>query len=104
VQGRTLGNCEEWGEAVKGLPDGFGTECRVVAKAGRSLLSPGDALGLFVVKKDAGNGNDDDDGLSGGAIAGIVIGVVAVVGVGVGALWFLVIKRGDGGSSNGAGA
>jgi hypothetical protein len=95
VQGRTL-NCEACGQAVKGLPDGFATKCVTIAKGGRSLLAPRDTIGLYVVKTDPGKG---DGGLSGGAVAGIVIGVV---GVAAGAVWFFVIKKGGDGSSNGA--
>jgi hypothetical protein len=44
--------------------------------------------------KDGGGGNDDNDdgGLSGGAIAGIVIGVVAAVGIAGFCVWYFVLR------------
>jgi hypothetical protein len=96
VAGRTLKNCEEWRKAVTGLPGNFDTKCDPIPNSGQSLQSGGDAIGLFVVKGGAkGDGDGDGDrGLGGGAIAGIVIGVVAVVGIGVALVWFLVVKKG----------
>jgi hypothetical protein len=40
----------------------------------------------------AGPGNDDDGGLSGGAIAGIVIGVLAAVGIAGFCVWYFVLR------------
>jgi hypothetical protein len=45
---------------------------------------------------DGSKGNDggDDGGLGGGAIAGIVIGAIAVVGVAAFCVWFFVLRKG----------
>lgn len=44
-------------------------------------------------KKDICEQSDEKDGLSGGAIAGIVIGSVAVAGIGGFAIFWFVIKK-----------
>jgi hypothetical protein len=90
IQGKTLSNCGEWQKKVTGLPSGYETKCDTISASGRSLLASGPVIGLFVVKA-----KSDDGGLSGGAIAGIVIGAVFVVAVAVGAVWFFVLRKRD---------
>jgi hypothetical protein len=104
VAGRTLKNCEEWRKAVTGLPGNLDTTCDPIVNSGKMLEAGGEVIGLFVVKGGKKGDGDGDGGLSGGAIAGIVIGVVAVVGIGVAALWFLVVKKGGNDSVDDASA
>jgi hypothetical protein len=88
VQGRTLGNCDEWKKKVTGLPSGYEAKCETISSSSRSLMANGDVIGLFVVK-------EKDGGLSGGAIAGIVIAVLVVVAAAAVAVWFFVLRKRD---------
>jgi hypothetical protein len=90
VQGKTLSNCVDWQKKVTGLPSGYETRCETITESSQSLLAEGKVIGLFVVKKKAGDG-----GLSGGAIAGIVIAALAAVGAAAGAVWFFVLRKVD---------
>jgi hypothetical protein len=91
IQGKTLSNCAEWQKKVTGFPSEYETKCETISGPGQSLLADGPVIGLFLA-----TGNSKDDlGLSGGAIAGIVIGVLAVVGVAAEAVWFFVLRKRD---------
>jgi hypothetical protein len=92
VQGKTMSNCEEWRAKVQGLPSGFEATCETISRAAQSLLAGGPVIGLFVVKSKP---LDPDGGLSGGAVAGIVISLLVVAGVAVGAAWWFFVRKKD---------
>jgi hypothetical protein len=91
VQGKTLSNCDEWRKKVTGIPNGYEVTCDTITSSGQSLLNDGPVIGLFIVKTRP----VDDHGLSGGAIAGIVVGAVVVLAAAAGAVWWLMSKGVD---------
>jgi hypothetical protein len=99
VQGRTLSNCPDWQAKVRGLPSGYVAQCETISSSSQSLLANGEVIGLFVVKEPDGQG-----GLSGGVVAGIVIGVLVVVVAGAGAGWFFLVRKRDDSGGGGGGA
>jgi hypothetical protein len=49
VRGKTLKNCEQWKNAISGLPGWLIAKCEVIEKAGAHLLADeGEEIGLFV--------------------------------------------------------
>jgi hypothetical protein len=93
VKGRTLGNCDEWKVKLTGLPNSLEGRCEIVTSPGAKLAAIDDEIGLFLVKKQ-GNDNNDDE-LDVGLIVGIVIAaVVVIVAVAVGVVIFLKKRKG----------
>jgi hypothetical protein len=100
VSGRTLTSCDKWKAQVRGLPAGYGAQCKVMDGAGSSRLLAGELIGLFVVKDEPAPA---DTGLSTAVVVVIVVVVVVVViGAAIGAFVFLKKKRGDAGSASSA--
>jgi hypothetical protein len=94
VVGNTLSNCEEWRNRLRLTSSSFRSEC--VAGSGSRLLSEAKSLMIkgvpAPVPVSATSIPEDVSSLSGGAIAGIVVGTVGGVGS-VGALAFVLIRR-----------
>jgi hypothetical protein len=103
VQGRTLTNCEAWGEKITfqgETGEKLATKCEDEPQAGRSLLAPsqGKMRTLFVVKK-ATNGPTEKP-TNVGLIVGVVVAVVVVIAVAIVAVVLVKKKGGDGGGSD----
>jgi hypothetical protein len=94
VQGRRLGNCEEWKAMLIGLPDSIEGSCKIINSPwSKVALGLDDEIGLFLVKK---KGNDDgDDESNVGLIVGITVGALVVVMVAIGAFIFLRKKKAE---------
>jgi hypothetical protein len=82
IRGRPFDKCEEWKEAIEGLPRGVEGECCSVA--GARILASGER-GIYLVRK------EDGGGVPIVIIAGVV-GVVAVMAILV--VGYLVHKNG----------
>jgi hypothetical protein len=89
IEGNPFDRCSDWAAVVRGLPPGVAVKCE--RYSGSRKLQEGDTSRLYLWSE--ASTPKDPKGLSGGAIAGIVIAVIVVFGASAGfAYWWFVVK------------